>query len=543
MPIEFTPWPEAFVRKYREQGYWRGAPLTEILQSARRRAPDAIALICGDRHFTYAELDARSSRLACSLARRGIATGDKALVQLPNVAEFYIVFFALLKIGAAPVNALFNHDRLEMTAYAEQLQPKLLIASAEHRLFPDDAYLRRLQSVSPALRVVLIHGPTEYAERLESLWEGDSIGAVGDLRPSAPDEVAFFQLSGGSTGAPKLIPRTHDDYAYSVRRSAEICRLTPESRYLCALPAAHNFPLSSPGALGVFHSGGTVVMAQNPSASLCFELIRRHRVNFTAIVPTIASLWLDSAVDEPLGAPQLTVMQVGGARLNEGVARRLVAVFGCRLQQVFGMAEGLVNYTDLDDNSGRVFTTQGRPMSPDDEVKVVDASGGEAAAGQIGELLTRGPYTIRGYYRSPEYNARAFDDEGFYRTGDLVELTPDGYLKVVGRKKDQINRGGEKIAAEEIENLLLRHDAVLHAALISIPDSLMGEKSCAYIVTSDAALRPIALRKHLRSQGVAEFKLPDRFEFLDQMPLTAFGKIDKQTLRSNIETKRDIPSE
>jgi 2,3-dihydroxybenzoate-AMP ligase len=540
MPIEFTPWPEAFTRRYREKGYWRGEPLTEILQSACRRSPDAVAVICRNRHFTYAELDANSSRLASSLAQRGIRSGDTALVQLPNIAEFYIVFFALLKMGVAPVNALFNHDRLEMTAYAEQIQPTLLIASAEHHLFADDAYVKRLQSFTPTLRVVAVHGRTEYAEDLESLGEGDPGRSADGLRPSAPDQVAFFQLSGGSTGVPKLIPRTHDDYYYSVRRSAEICRLTPESRYLCALPSAHNFPLSSPGALGVFHAGGTVVMAQNPSADLCFDFIRRHEVNFTAIVPTIASLWLDAAAADSRGAPKLAVMQVGGARLSEAVARRLVAVFGVRLQQVFGMAEGLVNYTGLEDDSERIFTTQGRPMSPDDELKVVDANGEEARPGEVGELLTRGPYTIRGYYRCPDYNADAFDEDGFYRTGDLVEMTADGYLKVVGRKKDQINRGGEKIAAEEIENLLLQHEAVVHAALISMPDSMMGEKSCAYIVASDSALRPIALRKHLRSQGVAEFKLPDRFEFLDQMPLTAFGKVDKRTLRRDIEAKLNV---
>ncbi|MFO1103163.1 MAG: (2,3-dihydroxybenzoyl)adenylate synthase [Methylocystis sp.] len=539
MPIEFTPWPEAFARQYRKKGYWRGEPLTEILHSARRRHPDAVALICQDRQITYAELDAKSSRLASSLMRRGVCPGDTALVQLPNIAEFYIVFFALLKMGVAPVNALFNHDRLELIAYVEQLRPKLLIVSTQHHLFADDAYVKCLRSVALTLSVVAVHGRADYAECLESLCDGESVSAVDEPRPSAPDQVAFFQLSGGSTGVPKLIPRTHDDYFYSVRRSAEVCRLTSESRYLCALPTAHNFPLSSPGALGVFQAGGTVVMAQNPSADLCFALIRRHKINFTSIVPTIASLWLDAA-DGALEAPTLNVIQVGGARLSEAVARRLVAVFGCQLQQVFGMAEGLVNYTSLNDDCERIFTTQGRPMSPDDELRVVDANGEDVGTGEIGELLTRGPYTIRGYYRSSEHNADAFDENGFYRTGDLVEMTADGYLKVVGRRKDQINRGGEKIAAEEIENLLLRHEAVVHAALIAMPDVLMGEKSCAYIVASDAALRPIALRKHLRGQGLAEFKLPDRFEFVDRMPLTAFGKIDKQTLRSDLQTKLSV---
>lgn len=540
MPIDFTPWPEAFARRYRDKGYWRGEPLTDILRRACSRHPDSTALICGDRHFTYAELNAKSSRLASSLAARGVSFGDTALVQLPNIAEFYIVFFALLKMGVAPVNALFSHDRVEMTAYAEQLQPTLLIASADHRLFANDAYVRDLRRFAPTLSVVAIHGGADYGDELSSLCYVEDDGALSSVRPSSPDQVAFFQLSGGSTGVPKLVPRTHDDYYYSVRRSAEICRLTPDSRYLCALPAPHNFPLSSPGALGVFHAGGTVVMAPNPSASLCFDLMRRHRVDFTAIVPTIAALWLDAAGDGALEAPKLAVLQVGGARLSDVLARRIPDVFGCRLQQVFGMAEGLVSYTRLDDDPERILSTQGRPMSPDDEVKVVNADGGQAEIGEVGELLTRGPYTIRGYYRCPEYNARAFDDEGFYRTGDFVVMTADGYLQVVGRKKDQINRGGEKIPAEEIENLLQRHDAVVHAALIAIPDSLMGEKSCAYIVASDAALKPIALRKHLRLQGVAEFKLPDRFEFVDRLPLTAFGKIDKQTLRNDIQMKLNV---
>lgn len=534
MSIDFTPWPEEFARRYREKGYWRGEPLTNILNRRQAVDPEGLAIVCGDRRFTYAQLDAWSTRLALGLDRRGLRAGDTALVQLPNVAEFYAVFFALLKMGVVPVNALFSHNRLELTAYAERIQPKLLIASARHSLFANGAYAEALQIAIPALRTVLIHGETSYAECLESVSDERSAASSCELRSSAPDEAAFLQLSGGSTGAPKLIPRTHDDYYYSIRRSAEICGLTPQSRYLCALPAPHNFPLSSPGALGVFHAGGAVAMASDPSASTCFELIERHKIDIAAVAPPVASLWLQAAVDDPTPLASLRLLQVGGARLAEAVARRIPATLGCRLQQVFGMAEGLVNYTRLDDPDEIVFTTQGRPMCEDDEVKVVDPGGVPVAVGEVGELLTRGPYTFRGYYRSPAENARAFDAEGFYRSGDLVRMTADGYLRVVGRRKDQINRGGEKFSAEEIENLLLKHAGVVDAALVSMPDALMGEKSCAYVVTTDGGLQPIALRKHLRSLGVAEFKLPDRFEFMERLPVTAVGKIDKQTLRARI---------
>ncbi len=533
MSIAFTPWPEDFARRYREAGYWTGRPLTEMLERQCDLRPDAPMVICGDRRLSYAEIDLWSTHLAGNLAARGLGEGDTALVQLPNVAEFYAVFFALLKIGVAPVNALFSHARLDLEAYAAQIRPRLLIASAAHPLFGDDAFVRALRRAEPSLAEVLIHRGGGWAEPLEPLFAAGPAAARG----SRPDQVAFFQLSGGSTGTPKLIPRTHDDYFYSVRVSAEICRLGPETRYLCALPAPHNFPLSSPGALGVFHAGGTVVMASDPGAATCFELIRRHGVDITGVVPPVASLWMQAAERDRSALAGLKVLQVGGARLSEAVARRIPEVLGCRLQQVLGMAEGLVNYTRLDDDDERVFTTQGRPMSPADEVKVVDADGNPLPFGEVGELCTRGPYTFRGYYRSPDHNARAFDSEGFYRSGDLVRQDADGYLTVVGRKKDQINRGGEKFAAEEVENLLLRHDGVVEVALVAMPDAMMGEKSCAYVVARDGALTPLLLRKYLRGLGVADFKLPDRFELVDRLPTTAVGKIDKQSLRRTIRDK------
>ncbi|EEX6278253.1 AMP-binding protein, partial [Escherichia coli] len=224
------------------------------------------------------------------------------------------------------------------------------------------------------------------------------------------------------------------------------------------------------------------------------------------------------------------LLQVGGARLSATLAARIPAEIGCLLQQVFGMAEGLVNYTRLDDSAEKIIHTQGYPMCPDDEVWVADAEGNPLPQGEVGRLMTRGPYTFRGYYKSPQHNASAFDANGFYCSGDLISIDPEGYITVQGREKDQINRGGEKIAAEEIENLLLRHPAVIYAALVSMEDELMGEKSCAYLVVKEP-LRAVQVRRFLREQGIAEFKLPDRVECVDSLPLTAVGKVDKKQLR------------
>ncbi|ELQ6132193.1 (2,3-dihydroxybenzoyl)adenylate synthase [Cronobacter dublinensis] len=523
MTIPYTRWPDDFAAHYRAKGYWLDLPLTDIV--SRHAQSVATAVIDGERRFSYRELDAASTRLAGALSRRGLKNGDTALVQLGNVAEFYIVFFALLKIGVAPVNALFSHQRTELDAYARQIAPALLIADREHALFDDDAYADALAAKTPTLRLTLLRGDT-----LEALIAEPQAGFTP--APSAADEVAFFQLSGGSTGTPKLIPRTHNDYYYSIRRSTEICAFSRETRYLCALPAAHNYPLSSPGALGVFFAEGCVVLARDPSATLCFPLIEQHQINVTALVPPAVSLWLQ-AIQEwgtNRALASLKLLQVGGARLSDTLAARIPAEIGCQLQQVFGMAEGLVNYTRLDDPDARIFTTQGCPMSPDDEVWVADEDGNPLPRGQVGRLMTRGPYTFRGYYNSPAHNASAFDDNGFYCSGDLIAIDEHGYITVQGREKDQINRGGEKIAAEEIENLLLGHEAIVHAGLVSMEDSLLGEKSCAYIVTN-RAVKAVEIRRYLRELGVADFKLPDRVERVDALPLTPVGKVDKKQLR------------
>ena len=523
MTIPFTRWPDDFARRYREKGYWQDLPLTEIL--TRHADSDALAIIDGERRFTYRQFQQSVNNLAAALQAQGVQRGETALVQLGNVAEFYITFFALLQVGVAPVNALFSHQRSELNAYASQIEPTLLIADRAHGLFAGDDFINTFVDQHRSVRVVLLRG-----EGLEAEIARPAENFIPS--PTPADEVAFFQLSGGSTGTPKLIPRTHNDYYYSIRRSNEICGISAQTRYLNALPAAHNFAMSSPGSLGIFMAGGCVVLANDPSATLCFPLIEQHQITVTSLVPPAVSLWLQ-AIAEGAGNAQLAslqLLQVGGARLSATLAARIPAEIGCQLQQVFGMAEGLVNYTALDDAPERIMNTQGRPMCADDEVWVADENGNPLPRGEVGRLMTRGPYTFRGYYKSPEHNASAFDANGFYCSGDLIAIDEQGYITVQGREKDQINRGGEKIAAEEVENLLLRHEAVIHAALVSMEDSLLGEKSCAYLVVKQP-LRAVEVRRFLREQGVAEFKLPDRVECLEALPLTPVGKVDKKQLR------------
>jgi 2,3-dihydroxybenzoate-AMP ligase len=275
---------------------------------------------------------------------------------------------------------------------------------------------------------------------------------------------------------------------------------------------------------------------------VAFPLIERERVTLTALVPPLAMVWLDAAKARRHDLSSLRVLQVGGARLSNEAAARVRPTLGCTLQQVFGMAEGLVNYTRFDDSEELIVTTQGRPISPDDELRIVDEDDNEVAPGELGQLLTRGPYTIRGYYKAEAHNARAFTSDGFYRTGDLVRLTPEGYLVVDGRVKDQINRGGEKVAAEEVENHLLAHPAVHDAAVVAIPDAFLGERTCAFVIPRGAPPAATALTAFLRERGLAAFKIPDRVEFIDAFPQTGVGKVSKKSLREALTRSAPSPS-
>lgn len=457
---------------------------------------------------------------------------DRVVVQLPNVIEFFEVCFALFRIGALPVFALPSHRHSEITYFCEFSEAAAYVIPDHHARFDYRKLARQVKGKLRGLRHVIVAGESEEFEALSGLYD----------QPAPPqnvhsEDVAFLQLSGGSTGLSKLIPRTHDDYIYSLRVSAEICRLDHNSVYLAALPIAHNYPLSSPGVLGTLYAGGRVVLASGGSPDETFPLIEKERVTITGLVPPLALIWLDAAPARRDDLSSLQVLQVGGAKFSAEAARRVTSVFGCKLQQVYGMAEGLVNYTRLDDPEDTIVHTQGRPMSPFDEIKIVDKEGRELGPGQTGELLTRGPYTIRGYYKAEEHNAKAFTEDGFYRTGDLVKVNSSGYLIVEGRAKDQINRGGEKVAAEEVENHLLAHPAVLDAAVVSMPDQFLGERTCAYVIPRGAAPAQAELQSFLRERGLAAYKIPDRVEMVEAFPQTGVGKVSKKELRTAIAEK------
>jgi 2,3-dihydroxybenzoate-AMP ligase len=535
-----VPWPEDIAEHYVAKGYWKGRAIGDELMAVADAVPEAIAVVDGDRRLTYRELADRADAAALRLARLGLRADDRIVLQLPNCLEFVVLTIACLRLGVIPVMALPAHRKHEIAYLADHAEAVAIVVPDVLKEFDHQAMAEEIARETPSVRHVLVLG------------DGMSAGNV-DLRAicAVPDDVpdrstvdswrhssrsvAVFLLSGGTTGLPKLIARTHDDYLFNARRSAEVCGFGADTVYFAALPLGHNFPLACPGLLGTLLCGGRVVLG-SPDPAKAFALIEREGVTATAVVPAIVQRWLDHRREEPArDLSSLRVVQVGGARLADEIAWRVRPTLGCVLQQVFGMAEGLLNYTRLDDPEESICTTQGRPMCEDDELLVVDELGAPVPEGEPGVLLTRGPYTPRGYYRAEEQNARAFTPEGWYRTGDIVRLRPDGNLVVEGRDKDMINRGGENISAEEVENFAYQVDGVALAAAVAMPDPVLGERVCLYVVPEpERGLTLADVHAVMERAGAARFKFPERLITVDSLAMTKIGKIDKKELRADI---------
>jgi len=538
-----VPWPPELAERYREAGYWRGDTLGGLLRTWAGAHPERTAVVAGERRYSYAELDREVDRAAVGFRRLGLGSGDRVVLHLPNVPEFLVAAFALFRLGAMPVFALPAHREHEIGYFCDHAGALAYVGASGPKSFDPRRLDDRLRDPDHPLAHVVVLGdlgePSDgYVAWTDLTGRDLDLAAVRDeldASPPDPGEVAFFLLSGGTTGLPKLIPRTHDDYSYNVRGAAEVCRFDADTVYLVALPIAHNFPFGCPGALAALSVGGRVVLTSDPAPQSAFALVEAEGVTATALVPALALRWVEAAADSDADLSSLEVLQVGGAKLVPELARRIGPALGCDVQQVFGMAEGLLNFTRLDDPDEVKFTTQGRPMSPGDDIAVVDEFGAPVPPGEPGELVTQGPYTLRGYYRAPEHNARGFTPEGWYRSGDIVRLGPDGNLVVEGRAKDLINRGGEKISAEEVEDLLLGHPAVRNVAAVAMPDRVLGERTCVYVVSReghDLALDD--LTSYLEGRGVAKYKWPERLELVDDLPTTNVGKIDKRALREDV---------
>lgn len=540
----FVPWPASCVTGYRERGYWEDRVLGAVLGDAIRQHHAREAMVFKRERVAYGEMGRRIDLLARYLLDLDVQPLDRVVVQLPNWPAFVCVYFALVRVGAIPLMALLPHRQAEIRYFLAFTEAVGYAVPAGFPRFDYVALAAEMRQAVPTLRHVFVTGEPcpEGCVGLDRLpaprhTQGDLEARSAALDPMEP---AVFQLSGGTTGLPKIIPRTHNDYVYNSKGFAAVHRMTDETVLLVVLPIAHNFALASPGIQGCFFQGGRIVLSDSPRADVAFPLIERERVTHLELVPTLLIQWLHDPSLARHDVSSVRVINTGGQKLQPEVKRLAERRFpNATVQEVFGMAEGLLCSPRLDDPEEVRLETVGRPLCPDDEVRLVDEHGDDVPEGAVGEMICRGPYTLRGYYKSPEYNSRAFTPDGFYRSGDLMQRHPSGNLVVAGRVKDLINRGGEKISAEEVESLILAHPAVKNVACIAIPDAVLGERMCACVVLRpDGGLSLEALTRFLLEQGIAKFKLPERLEILDELPLVpGFNKVSKRALREQIGQK------
>lgn len=532
----FVPFPADRAALYRRAGYWAGRPLDSILSNGATQWPEATAIVDTQRSYTFAELDAVADRVAGRFAALGFRAGDRVLLQLPNTTAFAVAFFGLLRAGVVPVMCLSGHRSAEMSHFAGISGAVGLVISDTAAGFDFRVMAAQLQHDHPALRQIIVDGDPGPYLSWSALTDpsADLPTAAPQRDPVDPSAPALLLVSGGTTGLPKLIARTHDDYVYTAVASAREYLMTGDDTYLVALPAGHNFPLACPGLLGAMTVGAPTVFTHDPSPENAFALIDKHRVTVTGLVNALAKVWAQACDWEPVLPTSLRVVQVGGSRMTAEEARFILDNLTPGLSQIFGMAEGMLNFTRPGEPVEVVLHTQGRPMSPHDEMLVVDEHGDAVAPGEEGELLVRGPNTINGYYRAAEANARSFSAAGYYRSGDRVRIFADGPLagnvEVTGRIKDVIHRGGETVSASDLEEHLFAHPGIYAAAAVALPDEYLGEKICAAVVFSGKELTLAELHSFLDSRGVSSHAKPDMLAGLPSLPKTAVGKVDKQQI-------------
>lgn len=533
------PFPEAAIRRYLAAGAWTDRTIGEQLHATARRFPDRTAVVALDGRLSYAELDARTDQIAVGLRELGLRPGDPVLFQVNNRLHTVLAWYGVLKAGLVPVATLAQHRRHEIDQISRRTEAVAhLVDATPGAKFDLSAFAADCATGHPTLRHLLTIGapaPTAGRTRLEDLGAGVEAGTARDAVRAIqaalyPTDVAVFQLSGGTTDVPKVIPRRHAEYWYNSLAYARGFGLTEHSRVAHILPIVHNAGIVC--GIQAAHSVGACLLLGVPDVTESFPFLVTERVthilvghaHFQAIGETgIATL-----------AGSLEKILLSGTKVSSELFDTIER-HGIWSGQNFGMGEGFFALTPPDAPRDARRDSVGVALSELDEFRILEPGGErELPDGETGELCCRGPYTIPGYLDSGGHNAIAFTSDGFYRTGDLASVvTFDGrrYLSIDGRLKDVISRGGEKVNAEEVEGLLMRHPAITEAAVVAMPDPRLGERACAFVVARDEPVTLDDIREHLSALGVAKFKWPERLERVDRLPRSNVGKVDKRSLR------------
>lgn len=521
---------------YRRSGAWIWSTLGDVLRDAARAVPDVTYIAADDGSLTFSEVDALSESLAASLLELGLKPGDRAIFQLGTVKEIVVALFGCFKASVVPVCTLPQYREIEIGQLTELSGAKAYFVQGDFSpAFDLLAFARRMMVEHVSLTTLIIARgrarPGEY-----ELVELANRHAPEDARERTraadplPGDVALFQLSGGSTGVPKIIPRMHGEYLGSAQSWNVRHGLRSDDVALWALPLIHNagmLVMLVPSLI----SRRTLVIQSRFELDAFLQAIRKHRVTYTGSIGPIAPRIVE--------CPNIEAYDLSSLRLMFTIARAeaVQEKTGVESHHIYGITEGMLMTTCPGDSARARYETLGWPTGIGEEARVLKIGSEEPVApGETGELCFRGPHTLRAYFNAPAMTAEGFTSSGFFRSGDLVRTVRiadcDHYI-FEGRLKDNINRGGEKFGAEEVENIIVRHPAVNDVRVVAMPDPLMGERACAFIIPKPGEPLPsvAALGEFLQRQGLAKFKLPERIEAIAEFPVTRVGKVDKQAMR------------
>jgi len=539
---------ESDQEKYCRLRWWSGLTFGDMLDKAADVYPDKVALVDEDGRFTYHEIRDKADRLAIGLADRGIAPADRVLLQLPNWHEFVVAYFALQKIGAVPVILIARYRQYEINHLARSSGATAWIVAEKFRRTDYLPIIEDVRRENPQLRrVILCRSTTDHSyDRLEDIISDTTITdkehqRLAGLRPD-PGAIAHMGPTGGTTGVPKIAPHTHNSFLCKVEYSARASEFNQQTTCLVVLPAAHDLPFANGICATIFACGKLVLSNSTNPEGIC-EAIQVEKVNTVIWVPTLTYRMLQSEITADYDLSSLELIYCGGGASSPEMIRGATEKFQCTFLCGYGGTEGMLVTTRKQDDAETLCRTIGKPTCCYDHYKVIDDAGNELPTDHIGHLVVKGPSMFAGYHNMAEENAAAFTEDGYFRTGDLAAIDAAGYIRLAGRAKDTIKRGGESIFAPEIENLIGDHPDVAVVAVIGVPDPEMGERVCAVIQTkAGAQLSLDEVIAFLKSRGASVLQYPEFVRIVDEIPLKPTGKVDKAQLKAMTPSDLASPS-
>lgn len=521
---------------YRQQGLWGDASLADYWQQTARAMPDKIAVV--DNHgasYTYSALDHAASCLANWMLAKGIESGDRIAFQLPGWCEFTVIYLACLKIGAVSVPLLPSWREAELVWVLNKCQAKMFFAPTLFKQTrPVDLILPLQNQLSQLQQIV---GVDKLAPATSSLSLSQIIADNTPLTTAITthgDELAAVLFTSGTEGLPKGVMLTHNNILASERAYCARLNLTWQDVFMMPAPLGHATGFLH-GVTAPFLIGARSVLLDIFTPDACLALLEQQRCTcMLGATPFVYDL-LNVLEKQPADLSALRFFLCGGTTIPKKVARECQQL-GIKLLSVYGSTESSPHaVVNLDDPLSRFMHTDGYAAAGV-EIKVVDDARKTLPPGCEGEEASRGPNVFMGYFDEPELTARALDEEGWYYSGDLCRMDEAGYIKITGRKKDIIVRGGENISSREVEDILLQHPKIHDACVVAMPDERLGERSCAYVVLK-APHHSLSLEEvvaFFSRKRVAKYKYPEHIVVIEKLPRTASGKIQKFLLRKDI---------